>query len=139
MGSLSAQAQQPPPFRSGTHLIRFDATVIDRSSHAVTADRGPGERDLPARHAREMLRDGRFHEIKVRVKRGSYEVRARAGYWAPKPGDVQNAQAMAAAAVLPEPIGAAFAALTPPNSSRVVETWIDVKPLSKARSQIMIA
>jgi len=90
-------------------------------------------------YTREMLRDGRFHEITVRVKRGGYDVRARAGYWAPKPGDVEKAQAVAAAAVLPEPIATAFAALTPPNSSRVVETSIDVKPLSKGRSQITVA
>ena len=90
-------------------------------------------------YTRDMPRDGRFHEIKVRVKRGGYDVRARAGYWAPKPGDVEKAQAVAAAAVLPQPIATAFAALTPPNSSRAVETWIDVKPLSKGRSQITVA
>jgi VWFA-related protein len=90
-------------------------------------------------YTRDMLRDGRFHDIKVRVTRGGYDVRARAGYWAPKPGDVEKAEAVAAAAVLPEPIATAFAALTPPNSSRVVATWIDVKPLSKGRSQITVA
>jgi VWFA-related protein len=90
-------------------------------------------------YTREMIHDGRFHEIKVRVKRGAYDVRARAGYWAPKPGDVQKAQAAAAAAVLPEPIATAFAALTPPNSSRVIETWTGVKPLSEGRSQVTVA
>ena len=39
MGSLSAHEpqQQPPPFRSGTNVIRVDATVIDRSGHPVTS------------------------------------------------------------------------------------------------------
>ena len=30
-------AQQPPPFRSGTNVIRVDATVIDRSGRPVTS------------------------------------------------------------------------------------------------------
>ena len=79
-------------------------------------------------YTREMIHDGRFHEIKVRVKRGGYDVRARAGYWAPRPGDVEKAKVAAAAAVLPAPIASAFAALTPPNSARLVETWIGVRP-----------
>jgi VWFA-related protein len=90
-------------------------------------------------YTREMLHDGRFHEIKVRVKRRGYDVRSRAGYWAPKPGDVEKARTAAAAAVLPEAVGAAFAALTPANSSRLVETWIGVKPLSTGRSRITVA
>jgi VWFA-related protein len=90
-------------------------------------------------YAREMIHDGRFHEIKVRVKRGGYDVRARAGYWAPRPGDVEKAQAAAAAAVLPSSIASAFAALNPPNSSRVIETWIGVKPSAAGRSQVTVA
>ena len=90
-------------------------------------------------YAREMIHDGRFHEIKVRLKRGGYDVRARAGYWAPRPGDVEKAQAAAAAAVLPASIASAFAALNPPNSSRLVETWIGMKPSADGRSQLMVA
>jgi hypothetical protein len=33
----SFPAQQPPPFRSGTNVIRVDATVIDRSGRAVAS------------------------------------------------------------------------------------------------------
>jgi VWFA-related protein len=89
-------------------------------------------------YTREMIHDGRFHEIKVRVKRGGYDVRARAGYWAPRPADVEKAKA-AAAAVLPAPIASAFAALSPPNSSRLVETWIGLRPVSAGRSQVTVA
>lgn len=90
-------------------------------------------------YTRELPLDGRFHEIKVRVKRGGYEVRARAGYWAPKAGDVERARTAAAAAVLPAPIAAAFASLTPPNSSRLVETWVGAWPLPDGRAQITVA
>jgi len=54
--------------------------------------------------------DGRFHEIKVRVK-GNWQVRARSGYWAPDAASKARAKAKAAEAVLPAPIDAAFAEL----------------------------
>ena len=39
--------------------------------------------------------DGKFHEIKVRVKRPGVQVRARKGYWALSPSDVERANAPA--------------------------------------------
>jgi hypothetical protein len=90
-------------------------------------------------YTRELPLDGRFHAIRVRVKRGGYEVRARAGYWAPKAGDVDRARTAAAAAVLPAPLAAAFASLNPPNSSRLVEIWVGAWPLPDGRSQITVA
>ena len=90
-------------------------------------------------YTRDMPQDGRFHEIKVRVKRGGYEVRARAGYWAPKAEDVARAKAVAAAAVLPEPIAAAFASLNPASSSRLVDIWTGTWPLADGRSLLTVA
>ena len=43
--------------------------------------------------------DGKFHEIKVRVKRRGVEVRARKGYWAYTVEDVARANARGADAV----------------------------------------
>ena len=90
-------------------------------------------------YTKDMPQDGRFHEIKVRVKRGGYEVRARAGYWAPKAEDVTRAKAAAAAAVLPEPIAAAFASLNPASSSRLVDIWTGTWPLADGRSLLAVA
>ena len=90
-------------------------------------------------YTKDMPQDGRFHEIKVRVKRGGYEVRARAGYWAPKAEDVARAKAVAAAAVLPEPIATAFASLNPPSSSRLVDIWTGTWPLADGRSLLTVA
>jgi hypothetical protein len=34
---LARQAQQPPPFRSGTNVVRIDATVVDRTGRPATS------------------------------------------------------------------------------------------------------
>jgi VWFA-related protein len=41
------------------------------------------------------FRDGKFHEIQVRVKRPNVEVRARKGYWALSPDEIARATAAA--------------------------------------------
>ena len=90
-------------------------------------------------YTKDTVHDGRFHQIKVRVKRGGYDVRARNGYWAPTVPDVERARTAAAAAVLPPPIASAFASLNPANSSRLVEIWTAIWPLPENRSLVSIA
>ena len=90
-------------------------------------------------YTKEAVHDGRFHQIKVKVKRGGYDVRARNGYWAPALADVERARTAAAAAVLPPPIANAFASLNPAKSSRLVEVWTAIWPLPENRSLVSIA
>jgi hypothetical protein len=67
--------------------------------------------------------DGKFHEIKVRVKRPGVQVRARKGYWA------LNAEETARALAPPKPgppkaVSDALASVNQPTRARVVRTWI---------------
>src|SRR5215510_13375944 len=68
--------------------------------------------------------DGKFHEIKVRVKRPGIQVRARKGYWALNAE--QTARALAPPKPpTPKPVEAAITAATSrPSSASVVRTWI---------------
>src|SRR6185503_9053316 len=68
--------------------------------------------------------DGKFHEIKVRVKRPGVQVRARKGYWALNAE--QTARALAPPKLAPpKPVEAALnAAVTRPSRASVVRTWI---------------
>ena len=68
--------------------------------------------------------DGKFHEIKVRVKRPGVQVRARKGYWALN--QEQTARAIAGPkTVVPKPVESAIAAATArPSRAAIVRTWI---------------
>jgi VWFA-related protein len=71
-------------------------------------------------------RDGRFHEIDVRVKRPGVQIRARKGYWAYTEDEIRRASAP------PKPgppieVGEALdnlAAIVEPNSRRHVALWM---------------
>ena len=70
--------------------------------------------------------DGKFHPIKVRVKRPNVEVRARKGYWALTADDAARAEAGPAkiAAGPPREITEALSALAAPARGRPALTWI---------------
>lgn len=67
--------------------------------------------------------DGKFHEIRVRVKRPGVQVRARKGYWAYTADDVKRALAGPKAGPAPA-VTKALAAIAPMTNRRYVRTWI---------------
>ena len=67
--------------------------------------------------------DGKFHEIRVRVKRPGIEVRARKGYWALTPEDAVRAAAPDKPSAPPE-VSRALTEISAPTRGRFVRTWV---------------
>jgi VWFA-related protein len=67
--------------------------------------------------------DGKFHEIKVRVKRPGVQVRARKGYWALNAEQTSRALAPAKQDP-PKAVETALASVNRPSRAAVVRTWI---------------
>jgi VWFA-related protein len=68
------------------------------------------------------INDGKFHEIKVRVKRRGVRVTARRGYWAPSEKEI-TAAAEAAAMPVNTALTGALSALSDSVNTRAVQVW----------------
>jgi VWFA-related protein len=90
-------------------------------------------------YAREKPEDGRFHQIKVDLKRRGLDVHARSGYWAPSPDEIERARTEAAAAVLPPNVADAFASLPQPGNLRQVDIFAGTRPVGDGRVQVTLA
>jgi VWFA-related protein len=67
--------------------------------------------------------DGKFHQIRVRVKRPKVDVRARKGYWASTAEDASRAATPTP--VTPQPVLDALATIAAPNrDGRIVRSWV---------------
>jgi VWFA-related protein len=68
--------------------------------------------------------DGKFHGIKVNVKRRGLDVRARKGYWAYSTEDVARANAIASKPEAPSAVTSALKDLAAPARDRSAHFWI---------------
>jgi hypothetical protein len=81
--------------------------------------------------------DGKFHNIKVRVKRSGVEVRARNGYWAFTPDDVKRMNAPKV--TVAQPIQQALASIAVPvQAARFVRTWVGAERGEGGKTRITL-
>lgn len=83
--------------------------------------------------------DGKFHQIRVRVRRDGLAVRSRSGYWAPRVGDMIRAREAAAASALPPAIARAFAELPAEMARKPADFWIGTGPGREDGGDVTIA
>jgi VWFA-related protein len=81
--------------------------------------------------------DGKFHQIRVRVKRPKVDVRARKGYWASTAEDVSRATT--STPVTPQPVLDALATIAAPNQDRrVVRTWVGTSRGADGKGRVTV-
>ncbi|MBP6715451.1 MAG: VWA domain-containing protein [Acidobacteria bacterium] len=85
----------------------------------------------------EAPRDGKFHEIKVSIKRKGVELRSRKGYWAMSPDDVERAAAPSKP-VLAADLAEALASVSEPERGHPVRTWVGFDRAEDGRSMVTL-
>jgi VWFA-related protein len=79
--------------------------------------------------------DGKFHEIRVRIKRSGVQVRARKGYWAMTA--TEAARAVAPPKPGPPPaVSRAIASLPPTSGERFIRTWVGNAPGENGHTKV---
>jgi VWFA-related protein len=113
---------------SSNDLDRALQRVVAQSSAYYLLGYSPAQRAF----------DGKFHKIEVKVKRSSFDVRARAGYWAPTIADMKRAE-RDSASTLPPAVAAALAQLTPDAARRSVDLWIGTSLDAAGQPQVSLS
>jgi VWFA-related protein len=81
--------------------------------------------------------DGKFHDIKVRIKRRGVEARSRRGYWAATANDVLKAAAPAKEVA--KPVMTALASLSGTIQSKsYVRTWVGTEKGTSGKTKVTI-
>jgi hypothetical protein len=82
--------------------------------------------------------DGKFHDIKVRVKRSGVDVRARKGYWAFTP-EMVTRMTTPRTPDAPKPVSQALATLAAPvQAARYVRMWVGTEQGTNGKTKVSI-
>ena len=126
--SLAYETGGRPFVGSNRPSLQLPQMVRDASAYYLLGYRSPA----PV--------DGKFHQIKVRLNKDGYEVRARSGYFAPSAGEMERGRAEAAAAELPPDIERALGELSlTERSDRQIDYWIGMSQGEGGRTRVTIA
>ncbi|MFN2447529.1 MAG: VWA domain-containing protein [Vicinamibacterales bacterium] len=79
--------------------------------------------------------DGKFHEIKVRIKRPGVQIRARKGYWALTATEAVRANTPAKPGA-PPAVSRALATLAQPTGTRYARTWVGTSPGEGGKTKV---
>ncbi len=82
--------------------------------------------------------DGRFHQIRVRVKRPNVEVRARKGYWALRPEEAEAILAGPREGPPPD-VSTAMAEIERPGRARTVRSWVGYAPGEGGKTRVLFS
>ncbi|MCC6165170.1 MAG: VWA domain-containing protein [Acidobacteria bacterium] len=82
--------------------------------------------------------DGRFHQIRVRVKRPGVEVRARRGYWALRADEAATAMAAPVAGPPPD-VGIALSEIDRVARAKSVRTWVGYAPDPSGKTRVLFS
>ncbi len=82
--------------------------------------------------------DGKFHEIKVRIKRPGVQVRARKGYWALTKEEMARALAPPRPPV-PTAVSKALGSIAEPRQGRYIRQWIGTGKGEGGRTRVTFA
>jgi VWFA-related protein len=82
--------------------------------------------------------DGKFHEIKVRVKRSNVDVRGRKGFWALTPADVIRAENPTPDVAKPVQQALSTLAVAMPQAGKYVRTWVGTQRGESGKTRVTL-
>ncbi len=82
--------------------------------------------------------DGKFHEIKVRVKRSNVDVRGRKGFWALTPEDVSRVENPTPDVAKPVQQALATLAVSAPQAGKYVRTWVGTERGENGKTRVTL-
>ncbi|TAK17088.1 MAG: VWA domain-containing protein [Acidobacteria bacterium] len=86
----------------------------------------------------EAPRDGKFHEIKLSVKRKGLDVRYRKGYWAMSAENIERSTKGPDKPALATDLAEALAAVAEPERGHPVRTWVGFDKGEDGKSQVTL-